>query len=129
MAKKGRFKSGRLILDGRNLVKVYDKTLTEEMLDVAVWNILYKSTFLGSYDWNIEEDELGVKNVSFKLADYVIFYERIEVYDVDTSDYLPFTTFLMGLRHKVRASDESAKERLLSMLDYILDEWKKGKYV
>ena len=126
---KGKFRSGRLTYDGTTPVKVYDNVVTDELLNKDVWQVYYRKTFTGSFDWNIEEDELGVKNVSFKLADYVIFYERVSVYEVDTSDYKPFTTFLEGLRQKVRTSDESAKERLLSMLDYILDEWKKGKYL
>lgn len=129
MAKKGKFKSGRLLLDGTKPVKVYDKLLTEESLDIDIWHGYYKRTFLGSYDWNVECDEFGVKHVSFKMADYVVFYERVDVYEVKLDSYLPFTTFLEGLRHKVQVSDENAKERLLSMLDYILDEWKKGKYV
>lgn len=127
--KKGRFKSGRLLLDGTTPVKVYDKLLTEESLDIDVWYGYYKRVFLGSYDWNVEEDEFGVKHVSFKLADYVVFYERVEVYEVELGGYRTFTWFLQDLRRKVGASDEDSKERLLSMLDYILVEWKKGRYV
>jgi hypothetical protein len=126
---KGKFKSGRLTYDGITPVKVYDNTITDELLDINIWRDYYRKTFTGSYDWNIECDELGVKNVSFKLHDYVIFYERIETYKLDTSDFKPFKDFLNGLRDKVQVSSENAKERLLSMLDYIISEWEKGKYL